>query len=1464
MRPTMCLNMIVKDESHIIRQTLAMLCSKIRFDYWVICDTGSTDNTREIITDFFAEMKIKGELHCDKWVDFGHNRTLALERAFNKTDLLLVFDADDEIHGTINVPTEVSFDEYHLKFGAAKSGTNYTRTQIINNRKRFKYLSVLHEFISCQEPTPARTCILEGDYYLVSGRSGARNKDPDKYLKDAIILENAHAAAVASGDHLYKRYAFYCANSYRDCGRFEDAIKWYKITLSQDNWLQEKYVSCLYMYNCYEALKKAHDGFFYLVKAFSYDNERVECLYPLIVHYCCENMNEMAYNYFKMVKMTVPQNNAGKLFVETEKAGFYVPYYMIIVADRVGDRECGIQMYETIFKEKHRTFSVWHLKNLMFNLRFFINHVKPEAVNAFASLANEYLKFVIQNGVPANTFDDLTIKITPNGSTVVSLPPPNVSMREKAKTKETFKTSRNVLFYTGYCNKHWNYTEMKLGALGGSEKAVAHLSKELGLALDGMTIYVAGNVMPEKLPEFNVVYVSLDNLPKLLNDTQFHTVICSRYISFLEIYGNACSFHQFYIWGHDTCLLSYGSNMSDAAIIEKWSECIDGCVCQTQWHADRYVELYPPLKSKMNIINNGIDLQLFPAPALKQRGKFIYTSRTERGLTRILELWPEVVGVLPNATLVVSTYEAFPCNDDEKRVQARIESLNREYPDNCIQHLGKLNPTQLYSEMSTAEFWLYPTNWPETSCITAMEMLMSEVICLYHPLAGLIDTMNGCGIQIVPGTEVKALREIAHDEERKKALRSQGRAYAESCSWVQRAHKWKQTLIKKSVAIFNSFEFHYELFGHILAHFARSNDASIITVFTETRRNMGWLDFYKTQFNHLNIEFKPVSSFCEARHTFDLIFITTDDDFAFKREWFNQKCIVSDHHVSNRRPECMHHIGLRPFVGNDKRWALPCYDLVSVNEKLRLLEADDCIHIAITVGWQIVLNYGAINRLCANLNNQTKVQVHFIGRRLQSQKIPSSENPSFTLRVGNPTETVKNKIYYLDEKSDWIFATSSNNANKLVSFASGVNSYNDGMWSGANPVRLDISVPGHVGSPVYLSTIPGEITTVPPSVGIVRCVGYKLSETSIVFETCNDFASNLNSNIEIHLHEQMNTMQMIELLKKCDYVMTDLQNDDHINGITMSGIVPLSFSTLSTLIISKQNNRLYGFKNVVEFELNSDEPIVLSKNGSTHVEQLKLERDKLVGMYDEFIESLQPTICKNAVTTETFLTFISLNKMGVEIGGPSSTGYILYKNSKNIDNVIFSKNTIWSESTDEYNYYPDKKGKVIVNDAVNIHLVENECYDFVFSSHSLEHIANPLKAVSEWLRITKNGGYVIIIVPEKSECFDHKRSYSKFSTLLSQYEKDVGEDDLSTLPEILANHDLSLDPPAGDFDNFKQRSLDNFNNRCLHHYVYDDELLMQICKHFKSKFIHKETCGLNRWFIMQKIVSNPVPYQVSA
>jgi hypothetical protein len=214
---------------------------------------------------------------------------------------------------------------------------------------------------------------------------------------------------------------------------------------------------------------------------------------------------------------------------------------------------------------------------------------------------------------------------------------------------------------------------------------------------------------------------------------------------------------------------------------------------------------------------------------------------------------------------------------------------------------------------------------------------------------------------------------------------------------------------------------------------------------------------------------------------------------------------------------------------------------------------------------------------------------------------------------------------------------------------------------------------------------------------------------------------------------------------------------------------------------------------------------------------------------------------------------ITKERNGIEIGGPSITGEIIYMNSYNMDNVIYSKNTMWSNHTDEYNYKYGL-GKNIINDAVNIKSIDNESYDFCFSSHCLEHIANPLKAIKEWLRIIKNNGYIILILPEKTQCFDHNREISKFTRLLNQYENDVGEDDLSTLPEILKNHDLRMDLPAGDLGQFTQRSLDNYNNRCLHHYVYSEDLLKEICNYVNCEFIYTITEGVNIWFIMKKVV----------
>jgi hypothetical protein len=95
--------------------------------------------------------------------------------------------------------------------------------------------------------------------------------------------------------------------------------------------------------------------------------------------------------------------------------------------------------------------------------------------------------------------------------------------------------------------------------------------------------------------------------------------------------------------------------------------------------------------------------------------------------------------------------------------------------------------------MSTSEYWLYPTSWPETSCITALEMLASEVICIYYPVAGLVNTLNECGIKINKGEEINTIINLTNEQ--KNEIRRKGKEYVNSCSWKDRSEIWNKNII---------------------------------------------------------------------------------------------------------------------------------------------------------------------------------------------------------------------------------------------------------------------------------------------------------------------------------------------------------------------------------------------------------------------------------------------------------------------------------------------------------------------------------------------------------------------------------------------------------------------------------------------------------------------------------------------
>lgn len=223
------------------------------------------------------------------------------------------------------------------------------------------------------------------------------------------------------------------------------------------------------------------------------------------------------------------------------------------------------------------------------------------------------------------------------------------------------------------------------------------------------------------------------------------------------------------------------------------------------------------------------------------------------------------------------------------------------------------------------------------------------------------------------------------------------------------------------------------------------------------------------------------------------------------------------------------------------------------------------------------------------------------------------------------------------------------------------------------------------------------------------------------------------------------------------------------------------------------------------------------------------------------------------------------NKCGLEVGGPSSllqrnNILPLYPHIKALDGCNFSNETIWEGRLKEgYNYLfdPSKpKGFQYILDAIDLVSIQNCKYDFVISCHNLEHIANSIKALKEWLRVIKIDGYLLVIVPNRDNTFDHGRNITTLDHLIDDYVNQIGEHDLSHLTEILSLHDLSMDKAAGDFESFYKRSKQNFINRSLHQHVFDSNLLIQLFDYLNIQIIALDLVNPFHIIIMGKKLSN--------
>src|SRR5712692_2284070 len=148
------------------------------------------------------------------------------------------------------------------------------------------------------------------------------------------------------------------------------------------------------------------------------------------------------------------------------------------------------------------------------------------------------------------------------------------------------------------------------------------------------------------------------------------------------------------------------------------------------------------------------------------------------------------------------------------------------------------------------------------------------------------------------------------------------------------------------------------------------------------------------------------------------------------------------------------------------------------------------------------------------------------------------------------------------------------------------------------------------------------------------------------------------------------------------------------------------------------------------------------------------------------------------------------NRAGLEIGGPSSVfgddGIVpLYRHLQRLDNCVYAGETIWEGRRalgQTFCFHPGKpKGFNFICEASNLHLIGDRVYDFILSSHNLEHTANPVKVLKECMSVAKPGGALIIVLPHYRNTFDHRRRPTPLTHMLEDYERGTDEADCTHL-----------------------------------------------------------------------------------
>lgn len=277
MTELICLTMIVKNEAKVIKRCLH--AAEPFFDTFCIHDTGSNDDTMQLIKDEMKRQKKTGILAKATWSDYGRNRTQVFENANElvksgtHVSSYLVLDADDVIIGNRkNLSTEgrdVAEIEIH------SGGIQYRQRRLFNTKRDWRYVGKLHEYPTPTDNDIVTTNIIEEITIEHKSDGGSWKDEKKKY--------NEHVDIARSQDLSDPRNQFYLAQSLRAASRFHEAIKEYKKRVQmKTGWDQEAVYSMLMIARLKQTLGEHERAILDYMNCYEMDRTRKEALVELL------------------------------------------------------------------------------------------------------------------------------------------------------------------------------------------------------------------------------------------------------------------------------------------------------------------------------------------------------------------------------------------------------------------------------------------------------------------------------------------------------------------------------------------------------------------------------------------------------------------------------------------------------------------------------------------------------------------------------------------------------------------------------------------------------------------------------------------------------------------------------------------------------------------------------------------------------------------------------------------------------------------------------------------------------------------------------------------------------------------------------------------------------------------------------------------------------------------------------